>query len=193
MKVLSLLQPFATLLVRGKKQIETRSFVTNYRGPVFIHASGFANKKMSNGLSPELMCLEPIFKDHIKPSELVYGKIIGMVNIAAVIRTEDIKPFLSEQEIAFGNYDPGRWAWQCYDHVSFHKGISLKGQLGIRECSVKTFCSLCDSGHIPSGLMGHVLANGDTVQCLNYPDLRYYQKGAVVDYSKLIEKQPKLF
>lgn len=193
MKVLSLLQPWATLFVRGQKVFETRSFITHYRGPLFVHASGSANKKMANGMSPELMCLEPVFKDHITPSELVYGKIIGMVNIAAVMRTEEIKPFLSEQEIAFGDYSAGRWAWQCYDHVSFLKGTTLKGQLGIRDCPVETFCALCDVGDIPSGLMGHVLADGDTVQCLNYPDLRYYQKGAVKDYSKMIVPQQKLF
>lgn len=189
MKVLSLLQPWATLFVRGLKVFETRSFQTNYRGPLFIHASGFANKKMANGMSPELMCLEPVFKDHIRPSELAYGKIIGMVNIAAVMRTEEIKPFLSPQEIAFGDYSPGRLAWQCYDHVSFLKGTSLKGQLGVRDCPVSTFCALCDEGHIPSGLLGHVLTNGDTVQCLNYPDLRFYQKGEVEDYSRRFVSQ----
>lgn len=196
MKVLSLLQPWATLFVRGTKVFETRSWPTQYRGPLFVHASGFANKKMANGMSPELICLEPVFKDHIKMSDMVFGKIIGMVNIAAVLRTEDIKPHLSEQEIAFGDYSPGRWAWQCYDHVSFLKGTSLKGQLGVRDCPVETFCSLCDGGHIPSGLLGHVLLNGDTVQCHNYPDLRYYDISKIrmaKDYSQLIKRQNELF
>lgn len=194
MKVLSLLQPWATLFVRGLKVFETRSWPTHYRGPVFIHASGELNKRYKDSqMTPALQSLEPVFKDHIKPSDLVFGKIIGMVNIAAVLRTEEIKPFLSEQDIAFGDYSPGRWAWQCYDHVSFLKGTSLKGQLGVRDCPVSTFCSLCDGGHIPSGLLGHVLLNGDTVQCLNYPDLRYYQKGSTVDYSELIDGMQKAF
>ncbi len=39
MKVLSLTEPYATLIKLGKKKIETRSFKTNYRGELYIHAS----------------------------------------------------------------------------------------------------------------------------------------------------------
>lgn len=194
MKILSLLQPWATLFVRGKKQFETRSWPTHYRGPVFIHASGAVNKKYKGSdLTPLDMICQPVFEDFLKPSDMVFGKIIGMVNIAAVLRTEEIKPFLSDQEVAFGDYSPGRWVWQCYDHVSFLKGTLVKGSLGVRDCPVSTFCTLCDRGHIPSGLLGHVLANGDTVQCLNYPDLRFYQKGGVTNYSEIIKRQNELF
>jgi activating signal cointegrator 1 len=37
-RVLSLLQPWASLLVFGEKRVETRSWKTAYRGPVAIHA-----------------------------------------------------------------------------------------------------------------------------------------------------------
>ncbi len=39
MKALSLTEPYATLIKLGKKKIETRSFKTNYRGELYIHAS----------------------------------------------------------------------------------------------------------------------------------------------------------
>ena len=39
MKVLSLIEPYATLIVEKKKKIETRSWKTNYRGILYIHAS----------------------------------------------------------------------------------------------------------------------------------------------------------
>jgi hypothetical protein len=39
MKTISLLQPWATLVAIGEKTIETRSWRTNYRGPLAIHAS----------------------------------------------------------------------------------------------------------------------------------------------------------
>lgn len=38
MKVLSLTEPYATLIKEGYKKIETRSFKTNYRGKLYIHA-----------------------------------------------------------------------------------------------------------------------------------------------------------
>jgi hypothetical protein len=39
MKALTLSQPFATLVAIGAKRIETRSWSTNYRGPLAIHAA----------------------------------------------------------------------------------------------------------------------------------------------------------
>lgn len=38
MKAVTLTQPWATLVAIGAKQIETRSWPTNYRGPLAIHA-----------------------------------------------------------------------------------------------------------------------------------------------------------
>lgn len=39
MKVLSLTEPFATLILNGSKIVETRSWKTSYRGELYIHAS----------------------------------------------------------------------------------------------------------------------------------------------------------
>ena len=39
MKVLSIKEPFASLIKEGYKKIETRSFKTNYRGEIYVHAS----------------------------------------------------------------------------------------------------------------------------------------------------------
>lgn len=39
MKVLSLKEPFVTLIKEKNKFIETRSWSTNYRGTLYIHAS----------------------------------------------------------------------------------------------------------------------------------------------------------
>lgn len=39
MKVLSITEPYATLIKEKKKFIETRSWKTNYRGELYIHAS----------------------------------------------------------------------------------------------------------------------------------------------------------
>ena len=45
-KVLSLIQPWASLAVLGHKKIETRSWNTKYRGELFIHASSKKNKQL---------------------------------------------------------------------------------------------------------------------------------------------------
>lgn len=39
MRILTLKEPFATLIMKEIKTIETRSWRTNYRGEIYIHAS----------------------------------------------------------------------------------------------------------------------------------------------------------
>lgn len=39
MRILTLKEPFATLICKKIKTIETRSWRTNYRGEIYIHAS----------------------------------------------------------------------------------------------------------------------------------------------------------
>lgn len=45
MKVLSIIEPWATLIKENKKYIETRTWKTSYRGELYIHSS----KKKING------------------------------------------------------------------------------------------------------------------------------------------------
>ena len=46
MKALSLKQPFAELVVEGKKKIELRNWNTKFRGDFFIHASKIQIKNL---------------------------------------------------------------------------------------------------------------------------------------------------
>ena len=56
MKVLSLTELYATLIKKGKKQIETKSWKTLYRGELYIHASNTSlPKKLKD--NKELMYL----------------------------------------------------------------------------------------------------------------------------------------
>ena len=68
MKVLSIKEPFATLIANGLKKIETRSWKTNYRGEIFIHASGksLAKEYLNNDFVLEI----------IKDLNMNYGNII---------------------------------------------------------------------------------------------------------------------
>ena|SRR3989344_9253354 len=45
MKALSLKQPFAELILQGKKKIELRNWNTKFRGEFFIHASKIPDKE----------------------------------------------------------------------------------------------------------------------------------------------------
>ena len=68
MKVLSLTEPYATLIKTGVKKIETRSWKTSYRGKLYIHASSTKIPKEYKN-NKELMNLVYI-------NELNFGNII---------------------------------------------------------------------------------------------------------------------
>ena len=46
MKVLTIKEPFASLIANGLKEYEFRTWKTNYRGEVLIHASKSIDKNM---------------------------------------------------------------------------------------------------------------------------------------------------
>jgi activating signal cointegrator 1 len=138
MKVISLLQPHATLAVIGAKRIESRSFDTKFRGEILIHAS------LSNKWAKEL-CNVPgkrFFSNYIRHwTDLTYGAIIGKVTIVGTIPSEKVQDgfgvkvgdnawHFTEQEIAFGDYSPNRYGWLLKDAMRFETAIPAKGQLG---------------------------------------------------------------
>ena len=54
MKVLTIRQPWATLIVEGYKRFEFRSWKTNYRGDILIHAGKGIDKEAMERLKKYL-------------------------------------------------------------------------------------------------------------------------------------------
>lgn len=80
MKCLSVYQPYAKLIVDGKKIIELRSRNTNFRGELLVHAAIKIRKVDCHRLK-------------INPNKLVTGAIIGKVEIF------DVKKYNSSYEL----------------------------------------------------------------------------------------------
>lgn len=142
MKVLSLLQPWASLVVLGHKKIETRSWNTKYRGELLIHASK-GKSKLGNELFMSKIAKDATgwyFHDY---KCLPFGAIIGKVNLVDTFTTEEaihrmsyieyFKNHPKEQEMAFGDYSPSRFGWLLSDPVVFNVPIPAKGMLGLWE------------------------------------------------------------
>lgn len=126
MKVLSIKEPYATLIMEKVKRIETRSWKTNYRGELYIHAS---KSKISKDKKEkkELM-------DLIKDKDMNYGKIICKCNLVDCIYMDNefLKKIEKEKiEYICGEYKEGRYAWVLEDIVVLEDKIDAKGRLGI--------------------------------------------------------------
>ena len=123
MKALSLTQPWATAIFRLNKKIETRSWKTDYRGQIAIHAAQVFPKAAREFATTE-RTLGRI------PSRLPLGAIIGFVTIMGMRRTEDIRDQISAIERLYGDYSTGRWAWMLTGFISIDP-IPCKGHLGL--------------------------------------------------------------
>ena len=130
MRIITLYQPYATLMMLGLKQNETRSFKTRVRGELGIHAAA----SIPNWCKMKMA--EQPFKSALKGIDLPTGKILGTVELIDCVTTSK---FLCDQaiytartwdEISFGDYSPGRFAWITKNPIPFEKPIIAKGSQG---------------------------------------------------------------
>ncbi len=137
MRTLTLTQPWASLVAFDAKRVETRSWRTNYRGPIAIHAAkGFPNDAVD-------LCMRQPFNRCLQESrihrfrDLPLGAIVAIAKLSDVWRVErqgDAGRWgLSVQEQAFGDYGPGRYAWFLRDIELLPVPIAAKGALGLWE------------------------------------------------------------
>ena len=126
MRVLSLREPYASLIKEKIKTIETRSFKTNYRGALYIHASK-AKINLKDERVKEAYNL-------LKNKELNYGYIILKCNLVDCIYMdkkyiEKIKQ--NKKEYLTGLYEEGRYAWILEDIEPLDENIPAQGKLNI--------------------------------------------------------------
>jgi hypothetical protein len=112
MKALSLKQPYAELVVSGKKTIEVRKWNTHFRGEFLVHASKNVDKK----------AMEKFGFD-----KLPLGKIVGKATL------KDVKHYANDKEhIADRDKHLASEVWGDY-------GFILEGcqRLNGKECNGK--------------------------------------------------------
>lgn len=157
-KVISLIQPWASLVAYNEKRVETRSWSTKYRGEIYIHASSNI-PKVAKDLCRKFADLLKIkeyngswlyYIEH-KASALSFGHIIARANLVGCfeIKTNDELNetayadmgnkwiAIDGNEYHFGDYTPGRYAWILQDIQILEKPIPAKGQLGIWNFNIE--------------------------------------------------------
>lgn len=132
-KVLSIIEPWATLIKEGKKRIETRSWKTSYRGELYLHASSkHIDKK--NPYLPNLLNLIPNIS-------MGYGNIICKCKLVDCIYMDEVfmnQIKLNPQEFMCGEYKIGRYAWILEDVEVLKEPIPAKGHLNIWNFNISS-------------------------------------------------------
>ena len=74
MKVLTIKQPWATLIMQGNKRFKFRSWQTKYRGELLIHAGKGIDKETMKRLAKYI------------PKDMPTGKILGKVTVVDCVK-----------------------------------------------------------------------------------------------------------
>lgn len=145
MKALTLTQPWATLMATHRpsrwktskeppwKTIETRSWRTDYRGELVIHAAKCV---------PEFAARSCEHQDFVRAldgrsaRELPASVGLCVVRVVGCVRTEDVWKVGPDgcptvEELAFGDYSPGRFAWLTEYLRPLENQTPVRGALGL--------------------------------------------------------------
>ncbi|WP_438498054.1 ASCH domain-containing protein [Paenibacillus sp. IHBB 3054] len=137
MKAITIKQPWATLIALGEKRFETRGWQTKYRGELAIHAGKQVDRDA---------CLEPEIKAALvrngilSISMLPTGSVIATTILKDCIRSAETwtDGYILENgervyspEYDFGDFTPGRYAWDLRDVKQLPEPVPAKGQLSL--------------------------------------------------------------
>lgn len=133
-RAISLTQPWASLMAIDAKRVETRAWNTNYRGWVAIHASKGFPMECRN------LCYSSPFglvmANCISPEDLPLGQIIAVTEIIDSKPTGNYSAGITDpQELALGDYSPGRYAIFTQGVRRLKHPITIKGALSIWRLS----------------------------------------------------------
>lgn len=121
MKALTIKEPWATLIIDGYKKYEFRSWKTNYRGKILIHA----------GMSEEKDMFKK-FKDYnLNCSK---GMIIGEALLTdCILVTKELEDeLLKIDKTVYGRESHEMtYAWKLENVIKYDKPIPIKGKLGL--------------------------------------------------------------
>lgn len=149
MKAITIHQPWAMLCALQEKRNETRSWATKHRGPLAIHAG----QKVDREACEREPVKSVLAKYGYTADNLPAGAVVAVCTLAEcwnvqhhggkVYKTGNGLPMpipmndfrgdaeILGNELVFGDYTPGRYAWELADVKQLPEPISVKGKQGL--------------------------------------------------------------
>lgn len=124
MKCLSVSQPFANLIISGKKTIELRNWNTKFRGEFLIHSPLKIRTKDSKRLKMN--------------KKFVTGAIIGKAQLYDVKKYNSLKEIKLDQKFHFisKKFQTNTFGFMLKNAKPLRIPIPWKGQLGIFDANI---------------------------------------------------------
>lgn len=125
MKVITIKQPFASLIASGIKEYEFRTWKTSYRGDILIHAGKSVDK-------------EAMKKFHNYDLEYPTGCIIAKATLSDCLAVDNqLKSILREKNtyVYSGTTESQNWHGYAFKLENIHKidPVATNGMLGLWE------------------------------------------------------------
>lgn len=135
MKCISYKQPWANLVLWKEKRVETRG--VNYTVLAgrwhAVHASQTWTRAQDALFDVEpfrtVLARHGVTRGNRTFMLMPAGAIVGVAFVSILARTETVT--ISDQERAFGDYSPGRWAYHLGDIFPLDEPILFTGRLGV--------------------------------------------------------------
>jgi hypothetical protein len=139
MRALTLLEPWATLVARGLKTVETRGRELGLRvdEEFLVHAG---RKEIDAGLSDDVLRAADLDPYYFEPQ---YGKVVAFATVKAVEDCDGGLPFAwtcplnvgeavaRKREYALGDYRPGRVLYQLHRVQRLLEPCHARGMQGV--------------------------------------------------------------
>lgn len=135
-KVISLWQPYASLIAWGLKTIETRSWHPGNRlhagDTLLIHAAKRKPQAYEKRLFKSPLLAGTFAEQGIESlDDLPYGAIVCATRFIEALPSEALVGTIGGLERLLGNYQPDRWGWRLELLKVAETPILLKGQQGV--------------------------------------------------------------
>jgi len=137
MRCLTVRQPWATLIALGEKEFETRSWRTNYRGELAIHAG----KRVDKAICRQEPFKSVLSKHGYSEHNLPLGAIIAIGSLEEcypITIGENARGWVSGNEYDFGDYTEGRFAWKLTRMAPLNPPVPVSGKLNLWEYDINT-------------------------------------------------------
>jgi len=135
MKALSVRQPWAELIMQGRKTLELRTWTVSYRGPLAIHASQTVEREACLALG-------------LQPATLTAGAVIGVVDLVDV-ETLNAAALAarSDEHLAGNRFDSPTYGWRLANPRPLAHPQPAPGRMGLFNVP-DTLVKLGTNGHI---------------------------------------------
>jgi len=144
MKCISVRQPWARAIVAGHKTVENRSWSTEYRGPLLIHAGQIIDRAPWVAETFAAAGVE-------MPRDLELGKIIGAVDLMDVVRigfeesgelvgVEGFEHSIAVDRLRGNPWAGGPWCWVLANPRAIEIAIPWPGRLGLFDVRDEDIC-----------------------------------------------------